>query len=165
MHRAYGVKLIQAVRDHGNEPMAFFDLSAKCEGGLKITTSRDARVLPAGATIKGKALLPEGERLLVMDATELHSLTETFVPSSSIDVSGPATLSCAAILEAAAESPHAMDPDFVVQINWVRVEKPAVVSYVLTNDQSRIFFQTRLLDFSGSTDVAITEKAALGLSN
>ena len=38
-------------------------------------------------------------------------------------------------------------------------------SSMLTNDQSRIFFQTRLLDFSGSTDVAITEKAALGLSN
>ena len=33
------------------------------------------------------------------------------------------------------------------------------------NDQSTIFLQTRVLDFSGSTDVAITEKAALGLSN
>ena len=66
---------------------------------------------------------------------------------------------CAAILEAVAESPHAMHPDFVVQINWVRVEELAVGSSMPTNDQSTIFFQTRLLNCSGSTDFAISDKS------
>ena len=58
--------------------------------------------------------MQQSQRLLGMDAAELQSLTEEFAPSSATDASGPVTLSCAAILEAAVDSPRAVDPDFVV---------------------------------------------------
>jgi hypothetical protein len=50
-----------------------------------------------------------------------------------------------------------------VQINWARVEEPAVGSSVVAG-HGGIFFLTRLLDFSAATSVAVTEKAALSLS-
>lgn len=53
----------------------------------------------------------------------------------------------------------------LVQLNWVQVLAPTAQATTRTNDGTRVWFQTRLLNASGAAEVWCREKAALSLAN
>ena len=156
----FGDDLVKAAVLH--VPLIFVGLSSKVTRGLTVSTIRDAEIFTAVGSEKAQKLLSSKDTLLA--AQNRHVVTSSFVPTSSVDVSGEVTLSCAAVLEAMADAAAAMPPNFGFQLNWARVEEPTPGSKVLTNDEDRIFFTTLVRDFSGSTTTGINQPTALALS-
>lgn len=154
--------LLQAVVP--NVPLVFVGLASKFNNGLTVSTSRDAEIVTCGDSAKARSLIASKEEIVNTQQEDRQLMTNSFVPTPSINVTGDVTLSCAAVLEAAADAPSAMPTNFVVQMNWARIEEPAAGAKVLTNDGDRIFFTTSIRDFSGCTTTGITEVVALALS-
>jgi len=79
-----------------------------------------------------------------------------------IDVTGDATISCCAALQALRSSPEEAEPTLVVQLHAVQVDIP--VEDIVAAGTDRIFFVTQMRDYSGQASVAVIETGALALS-
>ena len=56
------------------------------------------------------------------------------------------------------------EEDTVFQLNHCHVEVPGPGESIVTKDKERVWFQARLMDMTGSVQIAVREKAALALA-
>ena len=85
----------------------------------------------------------------------------TFTPKSSVDVSGPQALTAGAFLAYSAQNESAKLPD-VHQFMAVMIEEPT--GPVTADGTDRIWFITKLREFSGAVDISVSERVALKLT-
>ena len=84
-----------------------------------------------------------------------------FTPKTSVDVSGPQPLSAGAFLAYTAQNASARLPN-VQQLMAVMIEEPT--GPVTADGTDRIWFITKLREFSGAVDVSVSERVALKLT-
>ena len=141
------------------KPMVFLNLACKVAAGSKQYTSwEDSPLYEAPVCDKGTKLQENVKNL--REAKNVAMLTK-FTPKSSVDVSGPQDLSASAFLAYTAQNSSAKVPN-VHQLMAVMLEEPT--GSVTAEGTDRIWFMTKLREFSGSLDVSVSERVALKLT-
>ena len=141
------------------QTLVFFNLACKVNGDSKQFTHWDSSFLcEAPSCEKHTQLLKDFEQL--KNAANTKTLTN-YTPKNSIDVSGPQTIGASALLDYTAQNPKAKIPE-ILQIMLATIEEPA--GSVTAEGSDRIWFITKLRDFSGVTEVGVPEKVALELA-
>ena len=147
------------VSRHLGKPLVFLNLACKvAEGSKQYTSWEDSPLYTAPECEKGTKLQADAKSL--GEAKNVAMLTK-FNPKSSVDVSGPQDLSASAFLAYTAQNPSAKLPD-VHQLMAVMLEEPT--GSVTAEGTDRIWFMTKLREFSGSIDVSVSERVALKLT-
>ena len=132
-------------------------------GHLRVSTSDASAVDSVGAlkTVRGQALNANLEHHLKETGVALG----TYQGALPFDVgTEPAVLTCCHILESMAEDVSVTEP-VLFQLNTVHVVAPSAGADVMTKDQSRLWFTTKVCDHTGVCMMGVTEDAALNLSN
>ena len=141
------------------KPLVFLSLACKVETGNKQYTSWEDNLLcEAPACDKSIKLNEDAERL--RGAKNVAMLT-SFTAKTSVDVSGPQALAASAFLAYTARNPSAKLPN-VQQLMVVMIEEPT--GPVTADGTDRIWFVTKLREFSGAIDVSVSERVALKLT-
>ena len=141
------------------KPLVFLNLACKVEEGSKQYTSwEDSLLFEAPACDKGTKLKEDAERL--QDAKNVAMLTN-FTAKTSVDVSGPQPLAAGALLAYTAQNTSANIPN-VQQLMAVMIEEPT--GPVTADGTDRIWFITKLREFSGAVDISVSERVALKLT-
>ena len=139
--------------------LLFLSLACKVEKGNKQYTSwEDNLIVETPACDKATKLNEDAERL---QAAKNVTMLTTFTPTSSVDVSGPQTLGASALLAYTAQNPSAKIPS-VLQLMAVMIEEPS--GPVTADGTDRIWFLTKLREFSGAVDISVSERVALKLT-
>ena len=141
------------------KPLVFLDLACKvAEGSKQYTSWEDSPIYKAPECEKATKLQQDAKRL--GEAKNVAMLTK-FTPKSSVDVSGPQDLSASAFLAYTAQNSGAKLPT-VHQLMAVMLEEPT--GPVTAEGTDRIWFMTKLREFSGAIDVSVSERVALKLT-
>ena len=141
------------------KPLVFLSLACKVGAGSKQYTSWDNSILcKAPACDKATKLTANVERL--QEAKDVALLTN-FTAKTSVDVSGPQALGASALLAYTAQNASAKLPG-VHQLMAAMIEEP--IGPVTAEGADRIWFVTRLREFSGAIDVSVPERVALELT-
>ena len=149
----------QLVKDNLGKPLVFFNLVCKVgEGSKQYTSWDDSPILEAPTCDRTTKLNEDAESLL--GAKNVTMLTN-YTAKASVDVSGPQTLAASALLAYTSRNPNAKLPN-VLQLMSVMIEEP--VGAVTVDGTERIWFITKLREFSGVIDVSIAERVALKLT-
>ena len=156
---------VEALRGKLGKTVGLFHLDASLQDGargkVQCETTRDGWV---------EELTPDGKfaelaaRIQAGTAGASTLVTSQWSASApTFNVAGHMPLVCASFLRALGEVASPAQPSSTVwQANGCHLDLPTET--ILTNDGSRIWFQTPLRDFSGDVSVWITEAAALPLS-
>ena len=141
------------------KPLVFLNLACKVgEMSKQYISWEDSLLCEAPACDKGTKLNEDAERL--QGAKKVAMLTN-FTTKTSVDISGPRSLTAAAFLASTAQNASAKLPD-VHQLMAVMIEEPT--GPVIAAGTDRIWFITKLRDFSGAVDVSVPERVALNLT-
>ena len=141
------------------KPLVFLNLACKvAEGSKQYTSWEDSVIFKALECDKGTKLQEDAQRL---GQAENVAMLTTFTPKSSVDVSGPQPLSAGAFLAYTAQNADAKLPN-VHQLMAVMLEEPT--GPVTPEGTQRIWFITKLREFSGAIDVSVSERVALKLT-
>ena len=129
--------------------------------GLKFTNPswEDNIVCEAPACDRATKLIEDAER--IRDAKNVTMLTK-FTAKASVDVSGPQPLTAGALLAYTAQNASAKLPN-VQQLMVVMIEEPT--GTVTPDGTDRIWFVTKLREFSGAVDISVPERVALKLTS
>ena len=147
------------VEGNVEKPLVFLNLACKVgEGSKQYTSWDDSPLLKAPDCEKGRKL--QGDAKSLSEAKNVTMLTK-FTPKTAMDVSGPQVLSASSLLAYTAQNPSARLPE-VHQLMAVMVEEPT--GSVTAEGTDRIWFITKLREFSGSIEVSVSEKVALQLT-
>ena len=141
------------------KPLVFLNLSCKCgEGSKQYTSWEDSPLCEAPACDKGTKLNEDAECL--QGAKNVAMLTN-FTATRSVDVSGQQALAAGAFLAYTAQNASAKLPN-VQQLMAVMIEEPTRA--VTADGTDRIWFVTKLREFSGAVDISVSERVALKLT-
>ena len=141
------------------KPLVFLNLACKVgEGSKQYTSWEDSLLYEAPACDKGNKLKEDAERL--QEAENVEMLTN-FTAKASVDVSGPQALAASAFLAYTAQNAGAKLP-VVHQLMAAMIEEPT--GPVTAEGTDRIWFITKLREFSGAVDVSVPERVALKLT-
>ena len=141
------------------KPLVFLNLACKVgEGSKQYTSWEDSLLCEAVACDKGTKLKEDAARL--QDAKNVAMLTN-FTTKTSVDVSGSQPLAAGALLAYTAQNASAKLPS-VQQLMAVMIEEPT--GPVTVDGTDRIWFVTKLREFSGAVDISVSERVALKLA-
>ena len=141
------------------KPLVFLNLACKVEVGSKQYTSwEDSLLCEAPACDRSTKLSEDAERL---QAAKNVAMLTNFTTKTSVDVSGPQALGAGAILAYTAQNASAKLPN-VHQLVVVMIEEPT--GPVIADGTDRIWFVTKLREFSGAVDISVSERVALKLT-
>jgi len=104
--------------------------------------------------------------LLEKPASQLEDISakDGWQPQEARDYLAEEAIHTTARLLASVVHVDEASPETLYQLNHVRLFKPGPGDSVKTNDGTRLFVSTRVLDYSGSVTLRMREKAALELS-
>ena len=141
------------------KPLVFLNLACKVDQGNKqFNHWEDSFLCEAPACKKQIQLATDVDKLQNADNTVM--LTQ-WAPKSSMDVSGPQPLGASAFLDYTSQNANAKLPQ-VMQIMASMIEEPT--GSVTSEGTGRIWFVTKILEFSGSAEVGVPERVALQLT-
>ena len=134
--------LISKVQGMVNIPILLFAVRAACvDGKLSVDTVKDSHIYKDSDSSRGQALLLKVAELTTARAT---MLTTEWVPKDKVDVSGPAVLSCVAMLDALASSQSSSATDLVVSI-LVQFKHVASLSLLCRLSSVALYFSQELI--------------------
>ena len=141
------------------KPLVFLNLACKVgEGSKQYTSWEDSLVHQAPGCRKVTQLNEDAERL---QAAKNVAMLTNYTTKAAVDVSGPQALAAGALLAYTAHNASAKLPN-VHQLMAVMIEEPT--GPVTADGTDRIWFLTKLRDFSGAVDVSVSERVALKLT-
>ena len=150
----WGKPVILAV----GKPLVFLNLACKVDADCKqFNHWEDSMLCGAPACDKNEELTKDFDK--IKGATNTVTLTK-FTPKSSVDVSGAQPLAVSAFLDFTSHNPTANLPS-VMQIMYATLEEPT--GSITPQGSDRIWFITKMRDVSGSSEVSVPERVALGL--
>ena len=141
------------------KPLVFLNLACKVETGSKQYTSWEDNIVCEAPTCDRTTKLNE-DAAQIRESKNVTMLTK-FTAKASVDVSGPQPLTASALLAYTAQNASAKLPS-VQQLMVVMIEEPT--GTVTPDGSDRIWFVTKLREFSGAVDVSVPERVALKLT-
>jgi hypothetical protein len=153
--------------------VVFYGLNVKKDGDKPTVSTIDDAVVQVGGgletTDRGQALMISSASLLALETDSLQQLNAEFGSRQTypFDIHNDrATLTCTHLLESMADSRGLGAEELaLLQAFWVMIDVPSAGSNVTTKDGRRLWFRTRLTDWSGQTEAFISEQAALELAS
>ena len=170
----------KALRDlyecsENHTPASFFGLTCyKRDGKATLQPSLDRFWWePCTEGEKAEKLESGAGALLARQGEEVTTVADisAFEPTEAVDYVTPAaTFSVCYLLRATLRAGPALMPGTegdakLFQLNHVRVLEPRPGDELLTKDESRLFVAVRLVDYTGTIEVRMREKAALELGD
>ena len=141
------------------KPLVFLNLACKVGDGSKQYTSWEQGIVQLPPVCdKTTKLIATAESLQA--ATNVKMLTN-YNSKASVDVSGPQPLSASALLAYSSQNASANLPS-VQQLMAAMIEEPT--GAVTPDGSERIWFVTKIREFSGCVDVSVSERVALQLT-